>query len=143
MIRQKLAGELVGATVRSADGEKLGKIGHIFLDDHSGRLEWVSVHTGLFGPRESFLPLAQIRLDGTDARVPYHKQTVIGAPNVDIDGWPLSQRDEAELYRYYGLTYGGAPEQGAARRGAGGRGPSLGRGRLRQYFVAERPVEAR
>ena len=115
----------MGATVRSADGEKLGKIGHIFLDCHSGWLEWVTVSTGLFGPRESFLPLAQIRLDGADARVPYDKRTVTGAPNVDIDGGHLSERDEAELYRYYGLTAG----QPSGRNGPG---------RLRRYLVPNR-----
>jgi hypothetical protein len=124
MLTTKLTSELMGATVRSSDGEKLGKIGHIFLDDRSGWLEWVTVSTGLFGPRESFLPLAQIRLDGADARVPYDTMTVTGAPNVDIDGGHLSERDEAELYRYYGLTPG---------QPSGGNGP----GRLRRYLVPD------
>ena len=123
MITQQLASELVGATVRSAEGEKLGKIGHIFLDERSGQPEWVTVRTGLYGRRESFLPLAQIRLDGTDARVPYDKRTIAGAPNLDIDGEHLSQRGEAELYRYYGLTAAEAPVGDGLRR-------------LRRYLVA-------
>ena len=126
MISQKLASELVGASVRSSEGEKLGKIGHIFLDDRSGQPEWVTVRTGLFGQRESFLPLAQVRLDGTDARVPYDRKTVTGAPNIDIDSEHLSQRDEAELYRYYGLTAGRPP--------AGN-----GLGRLRRYLLPDLP----
>ena len=122
MINKQLAAELIGAIVRGADGEKLGRIGHIFVDSRSGQPEWVTVHTGLFGRRESFLPLAQIRLDGADARIPYDKATVTGAPNLDIDGAPLSQHDEAELYRYYGLTAARPP----ARNGPG---------RLRRYLA--------
>ena len=127
------AGELMGATVRSADGDKLGTIGHIFFDERSDQPEWVTVRTGLFGTRESFLPLVQIQLDGTEARVPYDTETIISAPNVDIDGTALSARDEAELYRYFVLTYGPAAEVGAvtgfpARR------------RLRRYVAG--PVQA-
>ena len=124
MISQEQAGALMGATVRSIKGDKMGKITQIFLDDQSGQPEWATVNTGLFGTRESFLPLAQIQFDGTEARVPYDEETVNGAPKVDADGGRLSRQEEAELYRYFGLTVG-------TGRGTTG-GP-----RLRRYALPE------
>jgi len=124
MISPAQAGELVGATVRSTGGDKIGRIARIFLDDQTGQPEWATVSTGLFGTRESFLPLAQISFDGTQARVPYDEETVQGAPNVDADGGHLTRAEEAELYRYFGLTVGT------------GRG-THGRARLRPFVVPE------
>ena len=84
MISPAQAGELVGATVRSTGGDKIGRIARIFLDDQTGQPEWATVSTGLFGTRESFLPLAQISFDGTEARVPYDEETVKGAQNTSM-----------------------------------------------------------
>ena len=50
------------------------------------------------------MPLADARQDGDTVTVPYHKAKVKDAPRVDADG-RLSQDEEAELYRYYGLEY--------------------------------------
>ena len=112
----------MGATVRSSDGDKLGKIAQFFLDDQTGQPEWATVSTGLCGSRECFLPLAQIQFDGTNARVPYDQETVRGAPKLDADCGHLSRQEETELYRYFGLTVG---------TGLG----TAGRARLRKYDV--------
>jgi uncharacterized protein YrrD len=40
---------LAGAPVRSSDGEKLGKIEAIYLDDATDAPEWAAVKSGLFG----------------------------------------------------------------------------------------------
>ncbi|MFB7889475.1 PRC-barrel domain-containing protein [Cellulosimicrobium cellulans] len=93
---------LSGGTVVSQAGEKVGKVGQVFLDDHSGEPEWVTVKTGLFGTAESFVPLADADVQGDEIRVPYTKDTVKGAPRVDDSEGHLSLEEEAELYRYYG-----------------------------------------
>ncbi|MFF2270032.1 PRC-barrel domain-containing protein [Cellulosimicrobium cellulans] len=93
---------LSGGTVVSQAGEKVGKVGQVFLDDHSGEPEWVTVKTGLFGTAESFVPLADADVQGDEIRVPYTKDTVKGAPRVDDSEGHLSLDEEAELYRYYG-----------------------------------------
>ena len=38
-------------------GDKVGSIGVVYLDDATEEPTWVTVHTGLFGTRESFVPL--------------------------------------------------------------------------------------
>jgi uncharacterized protein (TIGR02271 family) len=96
-----------GHEARASDGDKLGKIEDIYLDQQTGEPEWMAVKTGLFGGHVSFVPLAEARLDGDAVAVPYDKATVKDAPRADADG-ELSQQEEAELYRYYGLEYGEA-----------------------------------
>jgi uncharacterized protein (TIGR02271 family) len=90
-----------GQHLLAQDGSKIGKIDAIYLDDHSGEPEWALVNTGLFGTRSSFVPIAQASSSGDGVTVPFDKDQVKGAPNVDEDGH-LSPQEEAELYRYYG-----------------------------------------
>ncbi|NED87350.1 PRC-barrel domain containing protein, partial [Streptomyces sp. SID11233] len=51
-------GELDGLDVYADDGEKIGGVDEVYLDDRTGRPEWVTVRTGLLGLREHFVPLA-------------------------------------------------------------------------------------
>jgi uncharacterized protein (TIGR02271 family) len=50
------------------------------------------------------VPLAQAQDMGDSVQVPYDKQQVTDAPSMEADG-SLSQDEEAELYRHYGLDY--------------------------------------
>jgi uncharacterized protein (TIGR02271 family) len=93
-----------GATVLTGDGSKAGTVEDIYLDRDSDNPEWALINTGLFGTRSTFVPLAEARSEGNDILVPYTKDQIKGAPNMDADG-ELSQDDEADLYAYYGLTY--------------------------------------
>ena len=93
-----------GHEARSTEGDKLGRIEDIYLDQETGKPEWLAIKTGLFGGHVSFAPLAEARLDGDAVTVPYDKAKIKDAPRVDADG-QLSQEEEAELYRYYGLDY--------------------------------------
>ena len=104
MISQEQLRDIEGATVYG-NGEKIGKAGQIFLDDNTSTPEWVTVNTGLFKGRESFVPLAQADLHDGDLRVPFDKETIKGAPNVDAGDGHLDPAEEAELYRHYGLSY--------------------------------------
>jgi uncharacterized protein (TIGR02271 family) len=90
-----------GQTLNGPDGGKIGKIDEIYLDDQTGEPEWALVNTGLFGSRSSFVPIADARADGGAVTVPFDKDTVKGAPNVEEDGH-LSPQEEAKLFEYYG-----------------------------------------
>ena len=102
MIDTQQLDQVIGITAVDTDRDKLGKVGEVYLDDETGRPEWATIQTGLFGTKESFVPLAGATVDGDTLRVPYDKATVKGAPTVDADGH-LSPEEETELYRYYGL----------------------------------------
>ncbi len=99
-----------GGTVLGPDGQKVGKLGQIFLDEQSGQPEWLTVSTGLFGTSESFVPLSDATVESDEIRVPFDKDTIKGAPRVDDQEGHLSEEQEAELYAYYGLTYGGTDD---------------------------------
>ena len=113
--------QMRGMTAVASDGDKLGTIEDIYLDRQTGKPEWMTLKTGLFGGHLSFVPLAEARQDDDTITVPYDKATVKDAPRVDADG-ELSQSEEANLYRYYGLDYSEAhSDSGLPEGDAGGR----------------------
>jgi len=95
-----LAQRLMGRTVTDQQGNKIGKVGQVYLDDTTGEPEWLTVSTGLFGTRESFVPLREADYSGNDIVVPLSKDVVKDAPNVENDGH-LEPAEEDALYRYY------------------------------------------
>ena len=94
---------VIGQDVYDESGEKIGSAGEVYLDDETGRPEWVTVRTGLFGTKESFVPIRDANLTDDGVRVPISKERVKDAPKIDTDGH-LSPQEEEELYRYYGMT---------------------------------------
>ncbi len=91
-----------GGELHDRDGEKIGKIEEVYLDAESGAPEWALVHTGLFGTKRTFVPLRDASESGGELRVPLEKGAVKDAPQIEANG-QLSQTEEAELYRHYGL----------------------------------------
>jgi PRC-barrel domain len=59
-----------GATMVDRDGDQVGTIEAIYLDDQTGQPEWALVNTGRFGTRASFVPLAQATPAGDQVQVP-------------------------------------------------------------------------
>ncbi|OEJ95295.1 PRC and DUF2382 domain-containing protein [Streptomyces thermolilacinus] len=96
---------LQGATAYDSNGEKIGTIGQVYVDDRLGTPEWVTVKTGMFGTKETFVPLSGARRQGADLHVPYTKDTVKDAPRLDADEH-LDPSEEQRLYRHYQLTPG-------------------------------------
>jgi uncharacterized protein (TIGR02271 family) len=101
---------VTNGNVIEANGNKIGGVGQVYLDDQSGEPNWVTVKTGLFGTSESFVPLSGASLSGSDIVVTYDKDTIKDAPRVDPDGH-LTPDEEESLYAYYGL--GGTANRGA------------------------------
>ncbi len=92
-----------GGNLVDPDGNKIGSVGQVFLDDQSGEPEWVTTKTGMFGGGESFVPLREAEPVGDDLRVPYAKDKVKDAPRIEDADAHLSEQEESELYAYYGL----------------------------------------
>jgi uncharacterized protein (TIGR02271 family) len=91
------------ATVIDPDGNKIGTLGQLYLDDQTDAPNWATVKTGLFGLSETFVPLTEAVTDGDSIRVPYTKDQIKDAPRVDQDEH-LSEADEDRLYQHYGLA---------------------------------------
>jgi uncharacterized protein (TIGR02271 family) len=153
-----------GRTLLDRDGGRIGTIDALYLDDHTGQPEWALVNTGLFGTKASFVPLAQATQTGEEVRVPYDKRLVKDAPRVDPDQH-LSEAEERQLWRHYGLDYDRTTRRRATGRDTVGRdtsGPTTdeamtrseeelrvgtarrerGRVRLRKYVTTEQVQQA-
>jgi uncharacterized protein (TIGR02271 family) len=97
--------------VISSSGDKIGSIGQIYVDDQTGDPTFVTANTGLFGMKQSFVPLQGARVQDGDLIVDYDKDTVKDAPRIDDDG-SLTPEEEDQLYTYYGLGGAGTTTDG-------------------------------
>ncbi|WP_246179999.1 PRC and DUF2382 domain-containing protein [Kocuria coralli] len=112
--------ELESGTVYDENGAKVGDVAQLYLDDATGEPNWVTVNTGLFGTNETFVPLDRARTSNGEIHVPYTKDFIKDAPNLDADAH-IEESEERDLYRYYGLDQGSA-DVAADAEGAGGTG---------------------
>ena len=94
----------LGRTMIDRESNRIGEIVDIYLDKETDRPEWAVVRTGLFGTRSTFVPLAEATEVDDGVQVSHHRMEVKEAPNIEPDG-QLSEAEEAELYRHYGLDY--------------------------------------
>ena len=170
MIGTDTISRVIGQDVYDEAGEKIGSASEVYLDDETGQPEWVTVRTGLFGTKESFVPIRDADLTNDGVRVPVSKARVKDAPKIDTDGH-LSPAEEQELYRYYGLggqttqtagmtettgvddtrgtvghdTSGPTTDNAMTRSeehlNVGTRSEEIGRARLRKYVVSENVTE--
>ena len=117
--------DIMGRHAVDSAGDKIGKIGQIYLDDASGSPQWVTISTGLFGNKESFAPIGGYRLDGDDVVLNVTKDQVKDAPNVDADGH-LDDAENDRLYAYYAGSFGngsnGSGSNGGGSNGSGSNG---------------------
>jgi sporulation protein YlmC with PRC-barrel domain len=114
--------DMRGMTLIDRDGQRIGKVDDLYVDDEDGQLEWALVHTGLFGVKRSFVPLRGATQRDGDMQVPVTKAQVKDAPRIAADG-ELSAEEKAACM----TTTGSPPVQKAhhlARRRTGKRCPN-------------------
>jgi uncharacterized protein (TIGR02271 family) len=147
--------EWIGHTVVDQQGNKIGKVSQIYIDDASGQPEWLAVNTGLLKHRSSFVPLANATSKGDEVVVAFDKAKVKDAPQVedDKDGY-LTPEEERQLFAYYGNgserptvrsvghEVSGPDTDEAMTRSeeevtVGTRSTERGKARLRKYVVTE------
>jgi uncharacterized protein (TIGR02271 family) len=95
---------LIGQSLVDRNGDKVGKIEDVYLDQDTRQPEWILVNSGLFGTKQSFVPFANAVRSGDGLKAAYDKETIKDAPRADPDG-ELSQEEEATLYNHYDLDY--------------------------------------
>jgi uncharacterized protein (TIGR02271 family) len=102
MARTMQPQELIDSAVVDPEGNKIGKVGNVYLADATHQPEWITVKTGLFGTKESFVPLSGAHTDKDGIHVQVDKDSVSDAPRIDADGH-LSPEESTQLYQHYGL----------------------------------------
>jgi uncharacterized protein (TIGR02271 family) len=156
-----------GRTMIGSDDQKIGNITEIYEDPNTGKPEWATVSTGMFGSKSNFVPLAGATPAGEDVRAQVTKAQVKDAPSIEDDA-ELSEQEETRLFEHYGVPYTqegsttsqGEPNGHQSSRGTEGHdtsGPTTddamtrseeelrvgtrrtetGRARLRKYVVTE------
>jgi uncharacterized protein (TIGR02271 family) len=147
----------IGHNVVDSSGAKVGKVADVFVDDETGAFNWISVNTGMFAKKSSFVPMEGAQANGDDLVIAWDKATVKDAPQVDDDeDGHVTQEQEEELYRYYKLQAQTSTGDTAERveQGSddamtrseeelrvGTRTAETGRVRLRKYVVTEQVTQ--
>ena len=103
----------IGRNAVDPQGNKIGSIGQVYVNDQTGQPDWITVNTGLFGMKEHFAPLAGSSFTGDDLVLPYDKTVVKDSPDI-ADASHLDTDEQQSLYSYY-----------QAYLGAGASGPEL------------------
>jgi hypothetical protein len=95
---------LPGETLHSQDGGPIGEIEQVYGVGDGGEPMWITVKasTGLGRTRLLFVPLARVKHEDNEIRVPYSEQHVQGSPEVESGG-ELSEEDDLALRNYYAI----------------------------------------
>ncbi len=123
----------IGQDVYDVEGQKVGTAANLYASDLSGEPEWVTVKTGLFGSKESFVPLTGAHAEQDGLHVGARKDLIKDAPRIDDQG----HLSEAEAASCTGTTACRPAYSGmhAAGHGTG----SGGHGREGQGHEGRRP----
>ncbi len=110
MLSQDEVQQVIGTDAYGSDGEKIGEVGQIYLDDQTGEPAFATIKTGMFGTNENFVPMANASVSDGHLVVGFDNDRVKGAPNISPDDGHLSPDDEQALYDYYGIPYSSEPD---------------------------------
>jgi sporulation protein YlmC with PRC-barrel domain len=96
--------DLPGESVCDQDGRKIGKVREIYAVGDSGTPMWVTVEasTGLGRSRAVFVPIARLKRERDEIRVPYSFQHIQSAPEIEA-GDELADADDRALRDYYAI----------------------------------------
>jgi sporulation protein YlmC with PRC-barrel domain len=126
-----------GRSVVDRDGEEIGTLKEIYLDQDE-RPAWGSVHTALFGLRQTLVPLTEASVDGDRLRVPYereHHYGIGGEQDADVEepgAVAAPPRSAPE-----GQSADDAMTRSEEEVRIGKRTRERGRARLRKYVVTD------
>lgn len=95
--------DLLSATAYDNNGDKLGDVNEVFVDDDSGQPTFVDINHGLFGMGNSLVPLRGHSIDGNNLTLAFPKDRIKDAPDFDTDK-PLTPDQQTEIYEHYGIS---------------------------------------
>ena len=103
MITEKNLKDLFAATAYDKDGDKLGAVKEIFVDDETGQPAFAEVGHGLFGMSSSLVPMRGHRFSGEDLQLAFSKDRIKDAPDVGTDEH-LAREDQQRVWDHYQLS---------------------------------------
>ena len=103
-----------GYTVNDRDGDKIGKVDDLFVDEHD-EPEYLGVKMGFLGMSSTLIPMEIARVDEDDQTITVQtdKATAKDGPSFDDDK-DITPEYENEVRSYYGLgsSAGGSSDRG-------------------------------
>jgi sporulation protein YlmC with PRC-barrel domain len=107
---------LPGETVTDQDGRKIGEVRDIYAVGDDETPMWVTIEssTGIGRSRRVFVPLARLKQQGDEIRVPYSYSHIQEAPEVE-PGDEISEEDDRALRSYYAVGLADQELVGAAQ----------------------------
>ena len=99
-------GSLRGKTLNDQEGQKVGEIKDVYgIGDESNPM-WITVEssTGLSSNRMIFVPIARVKEEDGEVRVPYSTKHVQDSPEVEASD-ELSEEDDRMLRDYYAIDH--------------------------------------
>jgi len=94
--------QLFGCEVTDSNGNKIGKVDSVWVDDATNALEFIGVKIGMLMGKTHIIPVTQGQTAGGTIRVPYAESQIKDAPSFSGDD-ELSPADEDGIYSYYGV----------------------------------------
>jgi len=126
-----------GRDVLSPDGERLGAVELIFLDEATGVPEWVLVALGE-DDASALVPLAGASVEEESIRVEQDRERIAAAPRLEVED-TITVAECRRLYEHYGLAYSQEESPTVLPEGAGAQAAEE-RPRLRKYVGAPVPA---
>ena len=123
-----LEDRFAGYEVYDTNGEKIGKVDDLFVDENDSP-EYIGVKMGFLGTRSTLIPMDLAHIDDASSRITVSsdKQTVKGGPTFDDDR-EITPEYEEQVRSHYGLgSVTGTEERGSyeAYEGPGNVGPGM------------------
>lgn len=100
--------QIYGYDVVDSNGDKIGDVDGVWVDDATNALEFVGVKTGFIMGKTHLIPVENAQFQQNSIQVPFSKDQVHGAPTFGTDA-ELSPDNENEIYSYYGMDRSTAP----------------------------------
>jgi hypothetical protein len=130
-----------GRDVLAPDGERLGAVELIFLDEATEVPEWVLVRLD-DADTACFVPLAGASVEEHAIRVEQDRERIAAAPRLEVED-TLTVTECRRLYDHYGLAYSQEESPTVLPEGAGADSaaePTEERPRLRKYVGSPVPA---
>jgi hypothetical protein len=92
----------IGGRLDVLGGSSVARVDGFFVDEETGRPEWLVVRLGRFG-QHVLIPAREAVGAAGKVWVPYSREAVKGAPRVNTKA-PLAREAELELLKHFGVA---------------------------------------
>jgi uncharacterized protein (TIGR02271 family) len=94
--------QLFDYDVVDTNGNKIGSVDGVWVDDATSELEFLGVKTGWIFGKTHIIPAANASISDGTVQVPFDTQMVKDSPSFSTDA-ELTPDDEQQVYSYYGI----------------------------------------